>query len=90
MSGQDILQMIGRAGRFGLDPYGEGILITSRTSLEFYLTILNSQLPIESQFAKQLADHLNAEIVSGSVSNIKEAVNWLSFTYLYIRMLLAP
>lgn len=90
MSGQDILQMIGRAGRFGLDPYGEGILITSRASLEFYLTILNSQLPIESQFAKQLADHLNAEIVSGSVSNIKEAVNWLSFTYLYIRMLLAP
>lgn len=42
LSGQDILQMIGRAGRFGLDPYGEGILITSRASLEFYLTILNS------------------------------------------------
>lgn len=33
---------------------------------------------------------MNAEIVSGSVSNIKEAVNWLSYTYLYVRMLLAP
>lgn len=42
LSGQDILQMIGRAGRFGLDPYGEGILLTSRGSMESYLTILNS------------------------------------------------
>lgn len=33
-----------------------------------------------------LADQLNAEIVLGSVSNLKEAVNWLSYTYLYIRM----
>ncbi len=82
--------MIGRAGRFGLDPYGEGILITSRASLEFYLTILNSQLPIESQFARQLPDHLNAEVVTGSVSSIRDAVNWLSYTYLYVRMLLAP
>lgn len=33
-----------------------------------------------------LADQLNAEIVLGTVSNLKEAVNWLSYTYLYIRM----
>lgn len=28
--------------------------------------------------------------MSGSVANIKEAVNWLQYTYLFIRMLLAP
>ena len=55
-----------------------------------YLNILNSQLPIESQFISQLADHLNAEVVSGSVTNIRDAVNWLSHTYLYIRMLISP
>jgi len=33
-----------------------------------------------------LSDQLNAEIVLGTISNIKEAVVWLSYTYLYIRM----
>jgi len=41
----------------------------------------------ESSFIKALPDHLNAEIVSGTVTNIQEAVQWLSYTYLYIRML---
>jgi pre-mRNA-splicing helicase BRR2 len=33
-----------------------------------------------------LSDQLNAEIVLGTVANLKEAVNWLSYTYLFIRM----
>ncbi len=37
-----------------------------------------------------LADCLNAEVILGTVSNIKEAVNWLSYTYLFIRMLKKP
>ena len=41
----------------------------------------------ESSFIKALPDHLNAEIVSGTVTSIQEAVQWLSYTYLYIRML---
>lgn len=28
--------------------------------------------------------------VSGTVQNLEEAVNWLSYTYLYIRMLRNP
>lgn len=39
---------------------------------------------------KALPDQLNAEIVLGTVTNIKDAVNWLSYTYLYIRMLKNP
>lgn len=31
-----------------------------------------------------------AEIVLGSISNTKEAVNWLAYTYLYVRMLRNP
>ncbi|MFS7945518.1 putative RNA helicase [Helianthus anomalus] len=33
---------------------------------------------------------LNAEIVLGTVQNAKEALNWLSYTYLYIRMVQNP
>jgi replicative superfamily II helicase len=38
------------------------------------------------RFIKSLADNLNAEICLGTVTNIDEAVTWLSYTYLYIRM----
>ena len=31
-----------------------------------------------------------AEIVLGTISNTKEAVNWLSYTYLFVRMLRNP
>lgn len=37
-----------------------------------------------------LPDNLNAEIVLGTISNIKDAVNWLAYTYLYVRMLKNP
>lgn len=48
------------------------------------------QLPIESQFIAKLSDHLNAEIVLGTVQNVRDAVNWLGYTYLYICMLRTP
>ena len=41
-------------------------------------------------FPAKLADHLNAEIVLGTIQNAKDAVTWLGYTYLYIRMLRAP
>jgi len=33
---------------------------------------------------------MSAEVVLGTISNVKEAVNWLSYTYLYVRMLRNP
>ena len=47
-------------------------------------------MPIESQLIASLPDNLNAEIILGTVSNLKDAVNWLAYTYLYIRMLRNP
>ncbi|PPQ88313.1 hypothetical protein CVT25_012373 [Psilocybe cyanescens] len=90
LSSQDVLQMLGRAGRPQYDTYGEGIIITNHTELQYYLSLLNQQLPIESQFVSKLADNLNAEIVLGTVRNRDEAVQWLGYTYLYVRMLKSP
>ena len=67
LSPQDVMQMMGRAGRPQFDSFGEGIIITGAQELQFYLSLFNSQLPIESQFIKALADNLNAEIVLGTV-----------------------
>jgi pre-mRNA-splicing helicase BRR2 len=90
LSPQDVLQMLGRAGRPQYDTYGEGIIITSQSEMQYYLSLLNQQLPIESQFVSRLADNLNAEIVLGNVRTRDEGVDWLGYTYLFVRMLRSP
>ncbi|KAK8792756.1 hypothetical protein WA158_004920 [Blastocystis sp. Blastoise] len=90
LSPQDVLQMLGRAGRPQYDKTGEGIIITKHSELQYYLSLMNQQLPIESQHIKKLADNLNAEIVIGTCQNVSEAVHWLGYTYLFIRMLRNP
>lgn len=90
LSPQDVLQMLGRAGRPQYDSYGEGIIITSQNEMQYYLSLLNQQLPIESQFVSKLADNLNAEIVLGNIRNRDDGVEWLGYTYLFVRMLRSP
>ncbi|XP_061184302.1 U5 small nuclear ribonucleoprotein 200 kDa helicase-like isoform X1 [Saccostrea echinata] len=90
LSALDVMQMFGRAGRPQYDTKGEGIMITNHSELQYYLSLMNQQLPIESQFISRAADCLNAECVLGTVQSVKEAVDWLGYTYLYIRMLRAP
>jgi len=94
LSMMDVMQMLGRAGRPQFmgraDDMGEGIILTTHTELQYYLSLLNQQLPIESQYVGKLADNLNAEIVLGTVQNAHDAVNWLGYTYLYVRMLRNP
>ena len=38
----------------------------------------------------KLFDNLNAEIVLGTILNIREVAEWLSYTYLYVRMIKEP
>ncbi|KAK9927935.1 hypothetical protein M0R45_025095 [Rubus argutus] len=90
LSPLDVMQMLGRAGRPQYDSYGEGIIITGHNELQYYLSLMNQQLPIESQFVSKLADQLNAEIVLGTVQNAKEACTWLGYTYLFVRMVRNP
>jgi pre-mRNA-splicing helicase BRR2 len=90
LSPLDVLQMLGRAGRPQYDLEGEGIVLTQHSELQYYLSLTNLQLPVESQLIKTLPNHLNAEIVLGTVQNLEEAAEWLSYTFLYIRMLRNP
>ncbi|MCP9262026.1 hypothetical protein DINM_005324 [Dirofilaria immitis] len=86
----DVMQMLGRAGRPQYDSKGKGIMITHHSELQYYLSLMNQQLPIESQLISKLADTLNAEIVLGTVNNVSDAMNWLGYTYLYVRMVKSP
>ena len=76
--------MMGRAGRPQFDTKGEGVMITNHSELQYYLSLMNQQLPIESQFLNKLADCLNAEVVLGTIQNVKEAVDWLGYVTLLL------
>lgn len=82
----DVMQIFGRAGRPQYDTSGDAVLMTTHDQLPHYLRLLTTGIPMESALIKALPDHLNAEIVSGTVSNLEEACEWLSYTYLYVRM----
>uniref|UniRef100_A0A1A9WJB5 U5 small nuclear ribonucleoprotein 200 kDa helicase n=1 Tax=Glossina brevipalpis TaxID=37001 RepID=A0A1A9WJB5_9MUSC len=86
----DVLQIFGRAGRPQFDKSGVGTIITSHDKLNHYLSLLTNQFPIESNFIQCLADNLNAEIALGTISNVEEAIEWLSYTYLFVRMRINP
>lgn len=86
----DVLQIFGRAGRPQFDTSGHAVIITAHAKLSHYLSLLTNQFPIESSFITYLADNLNAEVALGTISNVEEAVEWLSYTYLFVRMKLNP
>jgi activating signal cointegrator complex subunit 3 len=86
----DVQQIFGRAGRPQFDSLGEAHIITTHDKLSRYLGMLTHSIPIESQFVKNLEDNLNAEVVLGTVSNLREAAAWLSYSYLFVRMTRNP
>ncbi|KAI5340584.1 hypothetical protein L3X38_019858 [Prunus dulcis] len=44
----------------------------------------------QAMFISSLKDNLNAEVARGTVTNVKEACEWLGYMYLFIRMRLNP
>ncbi|KAK5169509.1 putative steryl acetyl hydrolase mug81 [Saxophila tyrrhenica] len=82
----DVLQIFGRAGRPQFQDTGIGMILTSQDKLQHYLTAVTQQQPIESQFSRKLVDNLNAEISLGTVTSVPEAITWLGYSYLYVRM----
>ncbi|KAL9093826.1 MAG: hypothetical protein Q9159_000128 [Coniocarpon cinnabarinum] len=82
----DVLQIFGRAGRPQFQDTGTGFILTAQDKLQHYLSAVTQQQPIESRFSKRLADNLNAEIALGTVTSVSEAVQWMGYSYLYVRM----
>jgi len=56
LSPMDMMQMMGRAGRPQYDKTGHGIVITQHSELQYYLSLNNQQLPVESQLLGTLPD----------------------------------
>ncbi|XP_019386675.1 PREDICTED: probable ATP-dependent DNA helicase HFM1 isoform X3 [Crocodylus porosus] len=83
----DILQMIGRAGRPQFDTTATAVIMTRLSTREKYVQMLNGADTIESSLHKHLVEHLNAEIVLHTITNVNIALEWIRSTFLYIRAL---
>ncbi|KAF2019527.1 Sec63-domain-containing protein [Aaosphaeria arxii CBS 175.79] len=86
----DVLQIFGRAGRPQFQDTGIGFICTTHDRLEHYLRAVTEQQPIESRFSSRMVDNLNAEISLGTVTTVSEAVQWLGYSYLFVRMQKSP
>nr|XP_043640038.1 DExH-box ATP-dependent RNA helicase DExH14 [Erigeron canadensis] len=86
----DILQMMGRAGRPQYDQHGKAVILVHDPKKSFYKKFLYEPFPVESSLRDQLHDHINAEIVSGTISHKQDAVHYLTWTYLFRRLMVNP
>ncbi|OTA69437.1 Sec63 Brl domain-containing protein [Hypoxylon sp. EC38] len=86
----DVLQIFGRAGRPQFEDVGIGMICTTHDKLTHYRMAVTAQQPIESKFSSKLVDNLNAEIALGTVTSIPEAVQWIGYSYLFVRMQRSP
>ncbi|ODV88104.1 hypothetical protein CANARDRAFT_26259 [[Candida] arabinofermentans NRRL YB-2248] len=81
----DILQMMGRAGRPAFDTSGVAIVYTKESKKMFYKHFLNVGFPVESSLHKVMDNHIGAEISSGTIKTRQDAMNFLTWTFLYRR-----
>jgi pre-mRNA-splicing helicase BRR2 len=86
----DVLQMMGRATRPLVDDSGKCAIMCHAPKKEFYKKFLYEPLPIESHLDHFLHDHFNAEIVTKTIETKQEAVDYLTWTFVYRRLTQNP
>ncbi|XP_078418024.1 putative ATP-dependent DNA helicase HFM1 [Cetorhinus maximus] len=86
----DILQMMGRAGRPQFDTTATVVIMTKTQTKDKYTQMLDGAHTIESSLHKHLVEHLNAEIILNTITDVNVALEWIRSTFLYIRALKNP
>lgn len=86
----EILQMFGKASRPGQDKIGRGLLMVSETKRPYYRRFLAEALPLESGLSSALHDAFVTEISTQTISSTQDAVDWMTYTYFYRRLLANP
>ena len=86
----DVLQMIGRAGRPQFDTEGIAQVLCHEPKKSYYRKFLYDPFPVESALHKNLHAHINAEIVAGTIATRQDAVDYLTWTYMFRRLIKNP
>lgn len=85
-----LLQMMGRAGRPGLDSSGVAVIMTDNQSKSIVEHLIKGLGAAESRMLPKLADVINTEISQGVITSLESAVRWVKTTFLYTRMRQSP
>eukprot|EP00397_Hematodinium_sp_SG-2012_P000336 GEMP01000336.1.p1 GENE.GEMP01000336.1~~GEMP01000336.1.p1 ORF type:complete len:2004 (+),score=418.53 GEMP01000336.1:621-6632(+) len=86
----DVLQMMGRAGRPQFDQSAVAVIMCHEPKKQFYRRFLYEPFPVESSLHEQLTDHLNAEIISKTITTKDEAIDYITWTYFFRRLTANP
>jgi pre-mRNA-splicing helicase BRR2 len=86
----DMMQMLGLASRPTIDHSGKAVILCHAPKKEYLKRLINSPLPCESHIDHFLHDHLTAEIVTKTVENKQDAVDYLTWTFYYRRLAQNP
>ncbi|KAF2003593.1 ATP-dependent DNA helicase MER3 [Amniculicola lignicola CBS 123094] len=82
----EVLQMLGRAGRPQFDNSAVAVILTRQAKVRRYEMMVTGQDLVESRLHRNLIDHLNAEVVLGTVHDLTSAKKWLAGTFLCVRV----
>ncbi|GFT18088.1 probable ATP-dependent DNA helicase HFM1 [Nephila pilipes] len=85
-----LLQMTGRAGRPQFDSSATAVIMTKTSLKNKYESLVSGKQLVESSLHKHIVEHLNAEIVLGTITDISIAMEWLKATFLYQRIFKNP
>ncbi|XP_066311561.1 DExH-box ATP-dependent RNA helicase DExH12-like [Miscanthus floridulus] len=86
----DLLQMMGHANRPLQDNSGKCVILCHAPRKEYYKRFLYEAFPVESNLHHFLHDRMNAEVVAGVVENKQDAVDYLTWTFMYRRLTKNP
>ena len=75
--------MCGRASRPNEDTDGKCVILCQASKKDFFKKFLYEPLPVESHLDHCLHDHFNAEIVTKTIENKQDAVDYLTWTFIY-------
>ena len=56
----------------------------------FYKKFLYEPFPVESSLLAVLSEHLNAEVIAGTITSKQDAIEYVTWTYFFRRLLMNP
>ena len=86
MSASNMLQMIGRAGRPGLDDHGVAVIMTHQRFKSRYDQLTQGREVVESTLLEHLGEALNCEVCNQVVQSVEDAVAWVRGSFLFVRL----
>jgi len=81
-----ILQMMGRAGRPGLDDQGVAVIMTDESHRTQYEQLSHGCEVVESRLHEDLVEVLNSEVCNKVIESIQDAAEWVEETFLFTRL----